>query len=66
MLDVATGRPTGDEIHWVKFSNLDWARDGSGFYYSRFPEPGAHQFQQLNQNQRVYFHRLGTRKAPIG
>jgi prolyl oligopeptidase len=63
VLDVATGRPTGDEIRWVKFSNLDWARDGSGFYYSRFPEPGAHQFQQLNQNQRVYFHRLGTAQS---
>ena len=60
MLDVATGQPTGDEVRWVKFSNLDWAKDGSGFFYSRFPEPGEHQFQQLNENQQVYFHRLGT------
>jgi prolyl oligopeptidase len=60
VLDVATGRPTGDEVRWVKFSNLDWARDGSGFFYSRFPEPGEHQFQQLNENHDVYFHRLGT------
>lgn len=61
VLDVATGQPTQDEIRWVKFSNLDWAKDGSGFYYSRFPEPaqGA-QFQSLNENQAVYFHRLGT------
>src|ERR1044072_8518972 len=60
VLDVATGRPTEDEVRWVKFSNLDWARDGSGFFYSRFPEPTGAQFQQLNENQRVYFHRLGT------
>jgi prolyl oligopeptidase len=60
VLDVATGRPTQDEVRWVKFSNLDWAKDGSGFYYSRFPEPGEHQFQQLNENQTVHFHRLGT------
>jgi prolyl oligopeptidase len=60
ILDVATGRPAADEVRWVKFSNLDWAKDGSGFFYSRFPEPGAHQFQQLNENQSVYFHRLGT------
>ncbi len=61
VLDVATGQPTQDEVRWVKFSNLDWAKDGSGFYYSRFPEPaqGA-QFQSLNENQAVYFHRLGT------
>ena len=41
VLDVATGQPTQDEVRWVKFSNLDWAKDGSGFYYSRFPEPRA-------------------------
>jgi prolyl oligopeptidase len=61
VLDVATGRPTSDEVRWVKFSNLDWAKDGSGFYYSRFAEPAAGtQFQSLNENQQVYFHRLGT------
>jgi len=61
VLDVATGQPTQDEVRWIKFSSLEWAKDGSGFYYSRFPEPGgAQQFQQLNQNQSVYFHRLGT------
>ncbi|WP_432769693.1 prolyl oligopeptidase family serine peptidase [Sphingopyxis sp.] len=59
--DVATGQDLADEIRWVKFSALDWAKDGSGFYYSRFPEPaegGA--FQSLNENHAVYFHRLGT------
>jgi len=61
VLDVATGQPTQDEVRWVKFSNLDWAKDGSGFFYSRFPEPaqGA-QFQSLNENHVIYFHRLGT------
>jgi prolyl oligopeptidase len=61
VLDVATGRPTSDEVRWVKFSNLDWAKDGSGFFYSRFPEPdAAAQFQSTNENHVVYFHRLGT------
>jgi prolyl oligopeptidase len=61
VLDVATGQPTADEVKWVKFSALEWARDGSGFYYSRFPEPKADAtFQQLNQNQAIYFHKLGT------
>jgi prolyl oligopeptidase len=61
VLDVATGQPTGDEVKWVKFSSLDWARDGSGFFYSRFPEPSAAaQFQSTNENHVVYFHRLGT------
>ena len=61
VLDVATGQPLADEVRWVKFSNLDWAEDGSGFFYSRFPEPAQGQeFQSLNENQTVYFHRLGT------
>jgi prolyl oligopeptidase len=61
VLDVATGRVLPDEVKWVKFSALDWAKDGSGFYYSRFPEPKAsEQFQSLNERQAVYFHKLGT------
>jgi len=64
VLDVATGQPAGDEVKWAKFTNIDWAKDGSGFYYSRFPEPAAEgQFQSLNENQAVYFHRLGTPQA---
>ncbi|WP_411339648.1 prolyl oligopeptidase family serine peptidase [Sphingopyxis sp. J-6] len=59
--DVATGQDLPDEIRWVKFSALDWAKDGSGFYYSRFPAPKAGEaFQSLNENHAVYFHRLGT------
>ena len=60
VLDVATGEVLGDELKWVKFSGLAWAGDGSGFYYSRFPEPvkGA-EFQATNTNQAVYFHRIG-------
>lgn len=61
LIDVATGAVLDDEVKWVKFSNLAWAKDGSGFYYSRFPEPEAGQaFQALNENQAVYFHRIGT------
>ena len=64
ILDVASGQPTGDELKWVKFSDLSWAHDGSGLYYSRFAEPAAgQQFQALNENQEVYFHRLGTPQA---
>lgn len=60
VLDVASGAVLEDEIHWVKFSDLAWHPDGSGFYYSRFPEPAAgEEFQSLNFNQAVYFHRLG-------
>ena len=61
LLDVATGAELPDRVEWVKFSRIAWAKDGSGFFYSRFAAPaeGA-AFQSLNLNQTVYFHRLGT------
>jgi len=64
VLDAATGQVLADEVQWAKFTGIDWAHDGSGFYYSRFPEPdAAQQFQSLNENQAVYFHRVGTPQA---
>jgi len=61
VLDVATGKPLSDELKWVKFSGASWAKDNSGFYYSRFPEPKKDAaFQALNENQALYFHKLGT------
>ncbi|SFS01955.1 prolyl oligopeptidase family serine peptidase [Sphingomonas jatrophae] len=61
VLDVATGKTLSDEVRWSKFGGGEWAKDGSGFYYSRFDAPaeGA-TFQATNLNQKVYFHRLGT------
>ncbi len=60
VLDVETGKPLEDELRWVKFSGLSWVGN-EGFFYSRFPEPEEGQdFQSLNYNQKVYFHRIGT------
>ncbi|GAA4040720.1 prolyl oligopeptidase family serine peptidase [Parerythrobacter jejuensis] len=61
VMDVATGEVLEDTVEWVKFSGLDWAKDGSGFYYSRFPATGEGEtFQALNTDHTVYFHKLGT------
>ncbi|MBS0477900.1 MAG: S9 family peptidase, partial [Proteobacteria bacterium] len=61
VLDVDSGKVLDDTVEWVKFSGLAWAKDGSGFYYSRFPAPPAGQkFQSTNEDQAVYFHKLGT------
>jgi prolyl oligopeptidase len=59
--DVDTGEDLGDHLRWVKFSGAAWRRDGSGFYYSRYDEPSEGEaFSGLNENQKLYFHRLGT------
>ncbi len=61
ILDVESGDMLDDELDWLKFTGLAWAGDGSGFYYSRYPETTEEKkFQSLNMNQAVYFHRLGT------
>ncbi len=61
VIEIATGKQLSDELHWTKFSNASWSKDGKGFYYSRYEEPkkGA-EFQALNFNNKVYYHRLGT------
>ncbi|MBA3897332.1 MAG: S9 family peptidase, partial [Sphingomonadaceae bacterium] len=61
VLNVATGKPLSDEVRWVKFSNTAWLKDGSGFFYSRFPEPdGRTLFTGEDVNQSVWLHRIGT------
>ncbi len=61
VLDIATARPLSDEVRWVKFSGATWTKDSKGFFYSRYDEPKeGTQFQGLNHNQKVYYHRLGT------
>lgn len=64
VIDTATGEKLSDKVEWVKFSGLSWAKDGSGFYYSRYPETSAEEkFTALNKDQKVYFHRLGAPQA---
>ncbi|MDE2271121.1 MAG: S9 family peptidase [Xanthomonadaceae bacterium] len=62
VLDVATGKPTSDEVRWVKFSGISWTHDGKGFFYSRYPEPpsGEKAISQAVVNQKLYYHELGT------
>jgi prolyl oligopeptidase len=64
VMDVATGKIHTDELKWLKYSgSVSWAKDGSGFYYSRFPEPAGHAYQESTFNNRVYFHKLGTAQS---
>lgn len=61
VIDVETGEMLEDRIEWIKFSNLSWAKDGSGFFYSRYPQPAeGEEFTSLNMDQAIYFHALGT------
>ena len=65
VMDVATGKILPDELKWLKYTGgVAWAKDGSGFYYSRYPAPdAAEKYQNSTLNNRIYFHKLGTAQA---
>jgi prolyl oligopeptidase len=57
--DAETAVDRDDELRHVKFASIAWARDGSGFYYLRFPEPGSVPPEDAQYFGRIHFHRLG-------
>ena len=59
--DLTTGADLPDIVHWFRFSNLSWTKDGKGFFYSRFPEPPAGKSLEAElRDQHVCYHRIGT------
>ena len=61
--DVQSGKDLKDHIQHVKFTSITWAPDHSGFYYSRFPEPGSVAVEDESNFNKVYFHKLGTAQS---
>jgi prolyl oligopeptidase len=63
--EVDTGKErTGDAIPRVQGGtaggSVAWLKDGSGFFYTRYPAPGERPAGDLAFYQQVWFHRLGT------
>jgi prolyl oligopeptidase len=64
VLDVASGKEIGEPVRWAKFTGIQWAADGSGYFYARYPEPAEEQtFQTLNYDHAVYFHRIDSKQS---
>jgi prolyl oligopeptidase len=60
--NIETGEETDDHIKHVKFSGIQWYKDG--FFYSRYPDPEENQeLSQANQFQKVYYHKIGTKQS---
>ncbi|WP_137175479.1 prolyl oligopeptidase family protein [Massilia sp. HP4] len=57
VVDVATGTVRDDALSWARFTTIAWAADGSGFFYTRYPEGAG---DAALANHAVYFHVLGT------
>ena len=61
VIDIRTRWLLPDELKWVKFSDVVWTPDSKGFFYARYDAPQeGDEFQSLNLNQKVYYHRVGT------
>ncbi len=61
ILEIESGRLLDDELTWIKFNSPSWTADGNGFFYGRYPTPQEGQeFQNLNLNMQIYYHRVGT------
>ena len=51
-----------DTIKGIKFSNIAWLPDESGFFYSRYPPNEAGKYDD-SQTVSIYFHAIGTAQS---
>jgi prolyl oligopeptidase len=65
--EVATGRDLDLQIPGTRACSLAWLPDRSGFYYTRYPEPGSVPADEESYHRRVFLHRLGRdwREDPL-
>lgn len=63
VLDIEGRRELEDVVKWCKFTTIPWMPDGSGFFYTRFPEPGSVPPEDAVNFCKVFFHKIGTDQA---
>ena len=39
VMEVETGKQLDDKLEWVRWGDITWNAEGTGFYYVRYPEP---------------------------
>jgi prolyl oligopeptidase len=57
--DVDAGTSLPERIPRTRAADLAWLPDSSGFYYTRYPEPGAVPAGEEHYHRAVFFHPLG-------
>lgn len=57
--NVETGEILEDKIPRTRFCSFAWLPDESGFYYTRYPEPGTVPKGQENYNKHIFLHIIG-------
>ena len=59
VLDVDRGVARRDRIPHTRAASVAWAPDGSGFAYTRFPDPATVSGEDRYYWRKVFWHRLG-------
>ena len=58
-MDIETRELLPDHIEWAKFTGASWYQDG--FFYSAYDAPKkGKEFSNVNENHKIYYHKLGT------
>jgi prolyl oligopeptidase len=66
IFDVTSGEQVGEVIPRVQYptggGSVAWRRDGTGFWYTRYPGPDR-TVEEQHFHQQIYFHRIGDDPA---
>lgn len=63
ILDVAAGTLLEDAIPHTRAASVAWLPDGSGFAYTRYPDPAVVGDDEAGYHRAVWWHRLGDDPA---
>ncbi|HMO25750.1 MAG TPA: hypothetical protein PKB10_05725, partial [Tepidisphaeraceae bacterium] len=57
--DMSTGQDLPGELTNMRFSEIAWLPDKSGFYYNQYPEPGSVPPEEMARHSKLFLHKLG-------
>ncbi len=61
--NIDTGSDYDESLQWCRFTTIAWKQDGSGFFYSRFPDPSTVDPEDRMNYNRLCWHTLGTHQS---
>ena len=63
VLAVETGKVETERLAGIKFSGVSWVPDGSGFFYSRYPESDTPGVYDDTRQVSIWFHTVGSSQS---
>ncbi|MCX6334310.1 MAG: prolyl oligopeptidase family serine peptidase [Bacteroidia bacterium] len=61
-MNAITKEILGDTLTDIKFSGISW-QGNDGFYYSKYDKPKGSELSEMNDHQKLYYHKLGTKQS---